>query len=104
MRRNDRLHRNESGFEDNGRAHHLAFLIAGIGIGTAAALLLAPHSGEEVRHAIRRNYRKTVKKLGRHTDGLREHAEDLLEHAHHLRAHGSRLLHFVRGEGSRRRA
>jgi hypothetical protein len=103
MRRNNRHREYESaGFEDRGGAHNLAFLIAGIGIGSAIALLLAPNSGEEIRHSIGRGYRKTVKKIGRHTDDLRERAEDLLEHAHHLREHGSRLFHF--GESVRRKA
>lgn len=100
MRRNNRQY--EQGFEDHGRIQNLAFLIAGIGIGSAVALLLAPSSGEEIRHTIGRGYRKTVKNLGRHTEDLRERAEDLLEHAHHLREHGTRLFHF--GDARRRKA
>jgi gas vesicle protein len=90
--------------ENNGLMRNLAFLVAGIGIGSGIALLLAPDSGEEVRHAIGRRYRKTVKNIGRHTEDLRDRAEDLLEHARHLRERSSRVLHFGRGEGARRRA
>ena len=89
MSRNDRQ-------EDQGRVRDLALLFAGIGIGSVVALLLAPSSGEEVRHAIGRSYRKTVKNIGRHTEDLRDRAEDLLEHAHDLRERGSKLLHLGR--------
>ena len=78
MRRNNRHREYESaGFEDRRGRHHLAFLIAGIGIGSAVALLLAPNSGEEIRHSIGRSYRKAVKKIGRHSDDLRERADRL---------------------------
>ena len=77
-------------------ARDLAILAAGVGIGSGIALLLAPSTGEEVRHAIGRRYRKTAKNIGRHTDDLRERAEDLLEHAHNLRELGSKVLHFAR--------
>jgi len=76
---------------------------AGIGIGSGVALLLAPSSGEEVRHVIGRGYRKTVKSIGRRTEDLRDRAEDLLEHAHDLRERGSRLFHFGRGREAARR-
>lgn len=106
MRRNDRKDEREktsAGSEDHGSLRDIAFLIAGIGIGSGVALLLAPSSGEEVRHAIGRGYRKTVKNIGRRTEDLRDRAEDLLEHAHDLRERGSRL--FRRGgEAARREA
>jgi YtxH-like protein len=93
-----------AGYEDEGgRARDIAFLVAGVGIGAGVALLLAPSSGEDVRHAIGRGYRRTVKRIGRHTQDLRDRAEDLLEHAqdlrdhaHDLRARGAKLLRFGR--------
>lgn len=96
-----------AGFEsEGGRARDIAFLIAGVGIGAGVALLLAPSSGEEVRHAIGRGYRKTVRRIGRRTQDLRDRAEDLLEHAqdlrdhaHDLRERGAKLLRFGRGRG-----
>ena len=96
------------GYEgESARACDIAFLIAGLGIGAGVALLLAPRSGEEVRHAISRGYRKTVKRIGRHTQDLRDRAEDLLEHAQDLRDHardlrerGAKLLNFGRGRGA----
>jgi gas vesicle protein len=81
------------------RLREFTCLIAGIGIGSVAALLLAPYTGEEVRFAIGRGYRRAVKRIGRHTEDLRERAEDLLEHAgdfrkhaHGVAKHGSNLL------------
>jgi gas vesicle protein len=83
--------------KSNGRlARDLAILAAGVGIGSGVALLLAPRTGEEVRHAIGRRYRKTAKNIGRHTEDLRERAEDLLDHAHNLREFGSKVLHLSR--------
>jgi gas vesicle protein len=104
MGKNDRF--NESaGSDQRGKVRDIAFLLTGIGIGSAVALLLAPSSGEEVRYAIGRGYRKTVKTIGRRTVDLRDQAEDVLQHAHHLRELGSRLLHIGhRVEGVRRAA
>jgi hypothetical protein len=93
-----------TGSEDYRGVRDLALLITGIGIGSGIALLLAPNSGEEVRHAIGRTYRKTVKNIGRQTEDLRDRAEDLLEHANELRERGTRLLHFGRAEAARRKA
>ncbi len=108
MSSRDRQHERETtsaAFGDQRRLRDIAFLIAGIGIGSGVALLLAPGSGEEVRHAIGRGYRKTVKNIARHTEELRDRAEDLLEHAHDLRERGTSLFHFGRGgEAVRRRA
>ena len=88
---------------DRGPARDIAFFIAGLGIGAGVALLLAPATGEDVRYALRRGYRKTVKHVGRHTQDLRDRAEDLLEHAQDLRDHagdlrerGAKLLRFAR--------
>jgi gas vesicle protein len=82
--------------EDRRWARDLAILATGVGIGSGVALLLAPNSGEEIRHTIGRNCRKAAKSIGRHTEDLRERAEDFLDHAHDLREFGSKLLHFSR--------
>lgn len=90
------------------RNHHstlgnLAILLAGIGIGSAVALLLAPASGEDLRHAIDRRYRKAVKRIGRHTEDIGDRAEDLMDRVYDLRERGSKI--FGRsGFGARRRA
>lgn len=96
MRKDDR--RNGGG--DRKLARDIAFLVAGVGMGSVIALLLAPDTGAELRHNIGRSYRKTSKSIGRHTDGLRDRAEEVLEHAHDLREFGSRLLHFGRTHGA----
>jgi len=104
MRKNDRT--NESaGSDHRGKMRDIAFLLTGIGIGSGVALLLAPRSGEEVRHAICRGCHKTVKTIGHRTEDLRDRAEDFLHHAHDLRELGSRLLHIGhKVEGVRRAA
>ena len=106
-RQHNRRHNREmasEGIADHRRARDIALLIAGIGIGSAVSLLLSPATGEEVRHTIRRGYRKTVKNISRRAEDLRDRADHLLEHAHDLREHGSRLLHFARGKNVRRAA
>jgi YtxH-like protein len=106
MRRKDRQRERDkasAGPEDQRRMRDIALLIAGIGIGSGVALLLAPDSGEEVRRTIGRGYRKTIKNIGRHSEDLLDRAEDLLAHAHDLRERGSKLLHFGRGRETVRR-
>lgn len=71
--------------KDRRKLQHIGWLTAGIGIGTAAALLSARYTGEEVRFALRRGYRRAAKRIGRHTEDLRERAEGLIEHANDFR-------------------
>jgi gas vesicle protein len=73
------------------RLRDFAWLTAGIGIGSVLALLAAPYTGEEVRFALSRGYRRAAKRIGRHTEDLRERAEDLLEHAQDFREHAQDL-------------
>ena len=61
------------------------FLLIGMGVGPAAALLLSPKSGNEIRRAIRRGLRSTL-------DGISEGT-------HRLRERGSNLLGFNRRRG-----
>src|SRR5262249_53376184 len=76
---------------DHGAGRSIIFLLVGIGIGAALALLLTPRRGGEVRDAIGRGYRKTIDQLGDRANHLRERAQDLGED---LRERGSNLLHF----------
>jgi gas vesicle protein len=78
------------------RSRDIAFLAVGIGIGSAIALLLAPGSGEDIRYALGRGYRKTVKNIGRQTEDLRDRAEGLLEHAQSLSKIGA-VPHWLGG-------
>ena len=78
----------------------LGWLTAGLGIGTLAALLSAPYTGEEVRFGLRRGYKRAAKRIVRHSEDLRERAGDLVEHAQHFREdlgkHGKKLLRRYR--------
>ncbi len=90
-------------FRDQRRLRDLGWLMAGIGIGSTIALLTAPASGEEIRYALGRRYRKTVRRIGQRTEELRDRAEELMERAQELRERGARLFPFVRaGEAVRR--
>src|SRR5260370_6811252 len=82
--------------EDESTIREIAFLIAGFGLGAGIALLLAPTSGEEARHAIGRGYRRTLKNVGRRTEDLQDRAEDLLERPHHLPERGAKFFPFNR--------
>jgi gas vesicle protein len=80
----------------------IAIFVAGASIGAGVALLLAPVTGEDIRYALRRGYRRTLKGIGRRTQDFRDRAEDLLEHAQDLREHagdirerGAKLLRFA---------
>jgi hypothetical protein len=86
--------------EDHSVARDIALVVAGIGIGSGIALLVAPSSGEEARHAIGRGYRHTVRRLGRGTEGLRDRLEDFLDRARVLRA--VKLLRTHKREAERR--
>lgn len=84
-RRSDRGNESEASLiEDHNFARDIALIVAGIGIGSGIALLVAPSSGEEVRQAIGRRYRHAVKRIGRNTEDLRDRIEDLLEQASDL--------------------
>ena len=100
-RRSDRRNESEAGIEGNSVARDIALVVAGIGIGSGLALLAAPSSGEEVRHAIGRRYRHAVKRIGRNTEDLRDRVADLLEQASDLGS--SRLLGFRRRREIERR-
>ncbi len=96
QRRSERPTTSEE-FQNQSKLRDLGWLMAGIGIGSTIALLTAPASGEEIRYAIGRRYRKTVRRIGRRTEELRDRAEDLLERAQDLRERSTRLFPFGRG-------
>jgi gas vesicle protein len=78
------------------RFRDLAFLISGIAIGSAIALLLAPSSGEDLRYEIAHGYRRATKKIGRRAEELRERAEGFMDRAGRLTGRGARLLQMRR--------
>ena len=84
-------------FEKTGNpGRDIALLLAGIGIGSAIALLSAPGSGEALRHRLGREYRKAARRIGRHTEDFRDRADEILDRSPDLRELGSKLLHFGR--------
>ena len=56
----------------------IAFLLAGIGVGAAAAILLTPRSGRDVRRSIARGYRSTIEGISSKAQALRERGSNLL--------------------------
>jgi len=80
--------------EGSERVHDVTVLMAGAGLGVAIALLAAPTSGEEVRHAIGRACRKAVRKIDRRTEHMRDRAADLVARAQDFRERRSKLFHI----------
>jgi len=56
----------------------VAWLLAGIAIGAAAALLLAPSTGRELRSAFGRGFRSTLLALNRSTQQLRRRGANVI--------------------------
>ena len=56
----------------------VAWLLAGIAIGAAAALLLAPSTGRELRGAFGRGFRSTLLALNRSTQQLRRRGANVI--------------------------
>jgi hypothetical protein len=56
----------------------VTFLLVGLGIGAALALLFTPKSGSELRSAIGRGYRSSVHGVTERTRALRERGSNLL--------------------------
>jgi gas vesicle protein len=95
-RRNQR-----EGVDDERRLGGLGGLIAAATLGAGFAFLLTPKSGEEVRRALRRRYRRTMKRVDRSTEDLRDRIEDLLDQANHVRR--SKLSRYLRRREAERR-
>jgi gas vesicle protein len=56
----------------------IPWLLAGIAIGAAAALLLAPSTGRELRNAFGRRFRSTLLALNRKTQQLRRRGSNVI--------------------------
>jgi gas vesicle protein len=56
----------------------VAWLLAGIAIGAAAALLLAPSTGRDLRSAFGRGFRNTLLALNRSTQQLRRRGANVI--------------------------
>lgn len=85
----------------------IALVLAGFAIGAGVAMLFTPKSGEEVRDAIGRSYRKTIEGLSERANDLRERANDLRERAYELtddlRERAPNLLRFAKRRVAQRR-
>jgi|SwirhisoilCB2_FD_contig_61_2047129_length_634_multi_1_in_0_out_0_2 gas vesicle protein len=68
----------ETGSADNQTSNALGWLLLGIGIGAAVALLLAPSTGRELRSALASGYRRTVNGVSRGTQQLRQRGSNLI--------------------------
>lgn len=94
--------------EGQGRfGRDVALVLAGVAIGAGVALLFAPRTGEEVRDAIGRSYRRTIEGLSERANDLRERANDLRERAYELtddlRERAPNLLRFAKRRMAQRR-
>jgi gas vesicle protein len=65
--------------KDNQVGTAITFLLIGLGIGAATALLLAPQSGKQLRRDIRRKYDDAKDTLDDWKDDAREAAEGVME-------------------------
>ena len=54
------------------------YMLVGMGIGAAVALLLAPVSGGDLRRAIRRGFRQSLDSISEGTQNLRDRGSNLL--------------------------
>ena len=96
-----RTRRNEYEEGEEKRLGGLGILIAGASLGAGIALLLASDSGEDVRHALRRRYRKTMKRIDRSRENLRDRLEDFLDQANDARR--SKLRQYMKRREAERR-
>ena len=64
--------------EKGSGANAVKFLLIGVGIGAAAALLFTPVSGRECRETIRKGYRNALDSISEQTRNLRERGSNLL--------------------------
>jgi len=76
---------------EHGFGTGVTLILAGIGMGAMAALLLAPASGEKTRHNLGRRYNRTVKRIGKYSDHLQDRAEDLMHHATEVRQYAENI-------------
>jgi gas vesicle protein len=79
-----------------GRGANVKFLLIGMGIGVATALLLAPMSGRDLRNVIRRGSRTTLDGIGNQTRNLREQGSKLLGFTRRRTASETQ---YLQGEG-----
>lgn len=67
----------------------IPWLLAGIAIGTAVALLLAPSTGRDLRSAFGRGFRSTLLALNRRTQQLRRRGSNVIRFSGRSRVSGT---------------
>ena len=82
----DHARSGERDWQSLDRGSAVGWLQAGIAVGAAAALLLAPSTGRELRHAIAGEFRHAFDIIG----------SRISQQTRELRARGSNLLSFTR--------
>ena len=65
--------------DDSNVGTAVTFLLIGLGIGAATALLLAPKTGKEMRKDLRRGYKDARERISDLTDDARDRVEDVLD-------------------------
>ena len=68
-------------YESSGGAAGTAitFLLIGLGVGAALALLLAPKTGQQLRKDMRRSYDDALETVSGWTDEAKERLDDVIE-------------------------
>ncbi|HLK07381.1 MAG TPA: YtxH domain-containing protein [Candidatus Angelobacter sp.] len=74
----------QKGHQRNQISTAVGWLLLGIGIGAAAALLLTPSTGRELRNALAFGYRRTLDGVSRGTQQLRQHGSNLINFTRRL--------------------
>jgi gas vesicle protein len=64
---------------EGGSGTAVAFLLIGLGVGAALALLLAPKTGRQLRRDLRRSYGDALETVTDWTDEARDRIKDVVE-------------------------
>jgi gas vesicle protein len=64
---------------EGGSGTAVAFLLIGLGVGAALALLLAPKTGRQLRRDLRRSYGDAMETVSDWTDEARDRIKDVVE-------------------------
>jgi gas vesicle protein len=81
-------HSDERDWQSNASSA-VAWLLAGFAIGAAAALLLAPSTGRDLRSAFGRGFRRTLHALNRGTRQLRRRGANVIRFSRRSRVSGT---------------
>ena len=74
----------------------IGFLLIGIGLGTLAALILAPKTGKQFRRDLRRGYKDARETLQDWTEEAQDRARDAAEHVRGVAERGASFADDLR--------